>query len=237
MSSNELIILKELKEILISDNPKDKNIVSLYDLSKLMNLKYEEYNKLIKRCKKYIEDKYENVKLNNFDYKKSALILEINSKDYTSNHLVAFTKQNDEFTFKSKNNNFDSILSLLKNDLIIMYDEFMKFHEYMTNEVYFKKSSNCSFEFTIYNYCIFINYRNDLGLLDNFDITYYNRNDYYEYDSNSNSISNLIIGNEDKIFKKIFINIKDCPKWSRDILYNFRNMQLNNVKEKNLKIN
>ena len=76
-----------------------------------------------------------------------------------------------------------------------------------------------------------------MGLLDNFDITYYNRNDYYEYDSNSNSISNLIIGNEDKIFKKIFINIKDCPKWSRDILYNFRNMQLNNVKEKNLKIN
>ena len=69
-----------------------------------MNLKYEEYNKLIKRCKKYIEDKYENVKLNNFDYKKSALILEINSKDYTSNHLVAFTKQNDDYIFQSKSN-------------------------------------------------------------------------------------------------------------------------------------
>ena len=236
MSSNELIILKELEKILISDNPKDLDVVSLYDLSKLMNLKYQEYDKLMKRYKNYIEDKYENIRLNSFDYKKNALILIIKSKEKSINQLVAFTKQNDDYIFQSKNNNFDSILSLIKNDLIVIYDGLMKFHEFMTNEVYFKKSINSAFEFTSYNSCVFINYRNDSELLEDFDITYYNKNDYYEYESNSKDISNIITGNEDKIFKKIFINIKDCPKWSRDILYNYRKMQLNKEKTKNLKI-
>ena len=236
MSSNELIILKELEKILISDNPKDLDVVSLYDLSKLMNLKYQEYDKLMKRYKNYIEDKYENIRLNSFDYKKNALILIIKSKEKSINQLVAFTKQNDDYIFQSKNNNFDSILSLIKNDLIVIYDGLMKFHEFMTNEVYFKKSINSAFEFTSYNSCVFINYRNDSELLEDFDITYYNKNDYYEYESNSKDISNIITGNEDKIFKKIFVNIKDCPKWSRDILYNYRKMQLNKEKTKNLKI-
>ena len=234
MSSNELIILKELEEVLISDNPNDLDVVSLYDLSKLMNLKYQEYDKLIKRLKKYIEDKYSDIRLNSFDYKKDVLILEIKSKDKSTNQLVAFTKQDDDYIFQSKNN--DNILSLIKNDLIVIYDELIKFREFMTNEIYFKKSVNSSFEFTSYNSCIFINYRNDSELLEDFDITYYNKNDYYEHESNSKDISNLITGNEDKIFKKIFVNIKDCPKWSRDILYNYRKMQLNNEKTKNLKI-
>ena len=237
MSSNELIILKELEKVLISDNPKDLDVVSLYDLSKLMNLKYQEYDKLMKRYKNYIEDKYENIRLNSFDYKKSALILIIKSKEKSINQLVAFTKQNDDYIFQTRNNNFDNILPLIKNDLIVIYDELMKFHELMTNEVYFKKSINSAFEFTSYNSCIFINYRNDSELLEDFDITYYIKNDYYEYESNSKDILNIIAGNEDRIFKKIFINIKDCPKWSRDILYNYRKMQSNKEKTKNLKIN
>lgn len=237
MSSNELIILKELEKVLISDKPNDLDVVSLYNLSKLMNLKYQEYDKLMKRYKKYIEDNYKDIRLNSFDYKKNALILALKSKEESINQFVAFTKQNDDYIFQSKSNNFDSILSLIKNDLIVIYDELMKFHGFMTNEVYFKKSINSDFEFTSYNSCIFINYRNDSELLEDFDITYYNKNDYYEYESISKDISNIITGNEDKIFKKVFVNIKDCPKWSRDILYNYRKMQLNKEKTKNLKIN
>ena len=151
--------------------------------------------------------------------------------------MVVFTKQNDDYIFQSKNNNFDNVLSLIRNDLIVMYDELIKFHEFMTDEVYFKKSVNSSFEFTIYNSCVFINYRNSIGLLENFNITYYNKNNSFEYYTNKKNILNIISDNEEQIFKKIFINIEDCPKWSRDILYNFRNMQLNKEKIKNLKIN
>ena len=48
----------------------------------------------------------------------------------------------------------------------------------------------------------------------------------YNYKCNSQMVSSAIYGNEDKIFKKIFIKIEDCPKWSREALYELRNNQL-----------
>ena len=113
----------------------------------------------------------------------------------------------------------------------------MTFYDFMTDQIYFKKTVNSKFEFTVYNACMFICYRNDLGLLDDFDLTYYNKKDIYEYYSNSKEIINLVKGNEDTLYKKIFVKIEDCPKWSRDILYNKRHEQIDKNKVKNLRIN
>ena len=57
MSINELVILKELKKLLTSAESKSLDVVSLNDISKLMNLKYKEYNTLIKRFQNYLEEK------------------------------------------------------------------------------------------------------------------------------------------------------------------------------------
>ena len=240
MSSNELVILNELKKILVTDiNKKNNNVVSLYDLSKLMNSKHIEYDNLTKKYQDYLSKKVSNdvsVKIYNFNYKKEALLLEVKLKNIDKNHIVAFTKQNNTFGIQSKDNSFDNVLMPLKNDLKDIYKKFMKFYEFMTEDVYFKKTINSKFEFTVYNSCLFINYRNDLGLLENFDITYYNKNNNYEYDTNSNDILAIIKDNEDEIFKKIYVNIKDCPKWSRETLHNIRREQLENSKQKNLRI-
>lgn len=61
-----------------------------------------------------------------------------------------------------------------------------------------------------------------------FELSYGNRflydYKYYHY-CNSNTIINAINGNEDKIFKKVFIKINDCPKWSQSDLYKIRQKQ------------
>ena len=239
MKNSELVILKELKNVLEQEKSSDDSIITLKDLSKLMNSKHLEYNNLVQEYNKYFKEKIGSdldIKCN-FNYTKEALILKIKSKTDKYYKTLIFTIENNNIVLQSKNSEFDNKLLVLKNNILKIYNEFMKFYDFMTDEVYFKNTINSKFEFTVYNSCIFINYRNDIGLLDKFDITYYSNNNIYEYDSGSEDITNLITNNEDKIFNNIYIDIKDCPKWSRDVLYKTRKEQLVHNKTKNLRIN
>ena len=49
---------------------------------------------------------------------------------------------------------------------------------------------------------------------------------------NSHEISNIVCGQENEIFKKLFVRIDDCPYWSRESLYEIRKKQLDEEKQK-----
>ena len=50
--------------------------------------------------------------------------------------------------------------------------------------------------------------------------------DEFDYVCNSNNIINEIEGNENELFKRIFVKINDCPEWMRLELYEIRQKQL-----------
>lgn len=56
-------------------------------------------------------------------------------------------------------------------------------------------------------------------------VLYANHNGYY-YDCKFSDVTRVIKGNEDEVFKSIFIRIDDCPEWSRPILWENRKSQL-----------
>ena len=49
---------------------------------------------------------------------------------------------------------------------------------------------------------------------------------------NSHEILNVVCGQENEIFKKLFVRIDDCPYWSRESLYEIRKKQLDEEKQK-----
>ena len=219
--------------------PDDENIVSLYDLGKLMNYKYTEYNNLIKKYQDYIQNKinqiYPNdirIKLHNFNYKKQVLIISCRSKNSEEETMIFTKSKDEELVLNCKKTELSNkIISVLEADILDIYDKFMEYNEFMTEYVYYKKIINSNFEFTVYDTCIFMTYKNNIGLLDNFDLTYYNKDNSYEIDTTYKNIYDLVNDNEEKIFKNLYINIKDCPEWSRKFLHNIEN----NSKCKNLR--
>ena len=53
----------------------------------------------------------------------------------------------------------------------------------------------------------------------------------YQYNCNSNLIINTIKGKETEFLKRIYINIKDCPKWTQQILQETRKQELLMIEE------
>ena len=56
-------------------------------------------------------------------------------------------------------------------------------------------------------------------MYDNFRLDSLSYKDKYLFDCNSGIVLSAIKDNEDKIFKKVYVNINDCPEWSRTYLY------------------
>ena len=69
-----------------------------------------------------------------------------------------------------------------------------------------------------------------------FKLTSYSYNNKYDYDCNSNTVISTIQGKEDELFKRIFVKINDCPKWSQQLLYQIRQKQLKDELKKEKKL-
>ena len=84
--------------------------------------------------------------------------------------------------------------------------------------------------------------KNDIGIMDKKNISnsfwvskmIYNNN--YDYKCNSNAIINALKGNEEVLFKRIYINISDCPKWMHEELSILRYNELKSEEDKKRKI-
>lgn len=244
--TNSAQILEEIDNILNQEKIKDTDCISLYDISKLIKSYSDNYE--------YIKDRYENyfddvlydeyydssIIVYDFDYKKSELTIgfQYSSDNYDK---IIFTKQNEDlFIVKSESIHSQEILEFIGNGLSEVYDELIKFKDFINERNYQIKPVNSNFILDITCYGISLYTQKDTYYVFNkeFEISYSNYKNEYKYKCNSLSILNELKGKENEIFKRIFIKIDDCPNWTKQTLYETRQKQLEEEKrleEKQLK--
>jgi len=222
-------ILEEIKNILTQEVNIDPNNISLYDVSKLMKEKNFEYEHIIDSYEENMEYMLENkygrgyIKISDFSYKKNELEIKVTIGYLDTSHKIVFSKKDgDLYIVSSKTIHGQDILILLGNELSKIYDKLLEYKEYKTTGFLNPISINSNFkiDLNIYHTSIFNEYKRE------FDISSYSYKDGYDYTCNSNNIINVTKGNEDELFKRIFVRIEDCPEWTRNILYERRKNQL-----------
>lgn len=214
-------ILKELKLILEQENNNDEYSISIYDLVTLIREKY-------RKCK-FLDDelRYSIRRLADLD----TLFLDVDYDCKNRQLIISYhcdkmflTKQNDDLILV-KSEYFDAmdILGKCGDEISKIYDTFIKdisFYDYIN----YIKSVNSNFIIDSDKYKINIKYN------DFFEISALIYKDEYDYDCNSNNITSVWRNNEDKILKKIFVKIDDCPEWTHEILYEIRKKQVKKQK-------
>lgn len=229
-------ILEQIKSLLVVENNKDCNCISLYDVSKLLttfNNQYDEIKRIYKKIFNYIlnlkfKDLVSLIDLE-FDYKNNELCIKF--KYNTSNYeMIHFSKKNGAlYVVKSESLYANDILKALYTHLSNFYDVLMKFSGYKNyfNGSYNIKSVNSEFDVNINSYGVSIyiisanNYFNK-----NFELFSPSYANEYLCKCSLGTITSEIRGIESKLFKKIFVKISDCPVWSQVTLYEIRKNQL-----------
>lgn len=235
-------ILQEIKRILTSDENKDYDCISLYDVYKLIRKIYKEqikkedyYMDIIEKNYEYyhtcdIYDMYDIYSLIlTFDYDKDELEISADDKPIT------FSKNYGELYLKSDESNTSlgkELLMEFRDVLSAAYDELLIYKNIERDDSYVKPldsmlsayiSSSVVRVYTRYhvkNCYIDLVKCSDLGKKECFVFC------------NLHDISNIVCGQENEIFKKLFVRIDDCPYWSRESLYEIRKKQLGEEKQK-----
>ena len=119
------------------------------------------------------------------------------------------------------------ILETVGTELSQLYDEFIKYSSYKKDYIFRVKPVNSNFlvNMTPNGVGIGVLVPNRILTYD-FKLDFYSVTNRYGYDCNSNTIIEAVKGNEDEIFKRIFVKIEDCPKWCQEELYEIRKNQL-----------
>ena len=232
--------LTEIKDILNSDINTDSNCISLYDVSNLISNTSDRIDEIKLSCIEEIESysPYSNLHLHiEFCYDKNELTIKYNHPQ-SCNTTIIFTKKDDDMFIK-ESDNFDNALYIFKKlskEITKLYNELEKHKYFYTQKKEDLHAVNSNFSVNINHKEITISTDTKINESD-FLITVENQK-YGNYDikCNSNNILNIITGQADKIFKRIFIKISDCPEWSQPLLREFRQKQLkkDNIKRKAL---
>lgn len=226
-------IIEEINRLLVSKDNKENNNISLYEIVKLMKEELKKYDRMIKSYESYfsnfINSKYNcncNVIIQGFDYSKNEL--KISLLYYNDWFNVTFSK-NDRILYikESTSHKIKNILLELKTEIAKLYDEFFKYTEYFEQETYNVRSANSKFLINISRHRISIfNKQKTNNLNKYFELYLTSDTEVYNLNCSSNNILCSLQEKEKRIFQKIFVKIKDCPKWTHEKLYKIREKQL-----------
>lgn len=169
-----------------------------------------------------------SIVLDSFDYNNKKLKIRFrysSSSDYKE--IVFEKKDGDLYISESKSCWANKVFNAICTELSRLYDEFMKYSAYKKEYCYEINPVNSNFIVDItkngiklYNQSSTSKYTYD------FEVNFQTFNNKYNYHCNSSTVISTFKDNEDEIFKRIFVKISDCPKWSQSILYERRQKQL-----------
>lgn len=226
-------ILEGIKKILSSKLNENSDCISLYDISKLIERKYQnfdEYESQIEsQIKNIMREKYPEciISILGLNNEKNELKIGFNKKGFRPDGYedIIFSKKDDDLYLKRSESNIgEEILYEAGNILSELYDELLKYEGLWTQRKYDIIVQNSIFLVDISDHHVSFFVQN-LEFELSYDKSFLYGYKYY-YNCNSNTIINAIKGNEDKIFKKVFVKINDCPKWSQSDLYKIKQKQL-----------
>lgn len=232
------LILEAIKKVLVTEKNIDSNCISLYDVSELMKSKQREYDELKETYQSklgdIVESKYPKSLfcVHDFDYEKNELNIGFRRHLFSGDwkHMEFSKKDGDLYGKKSDSVYANEILALLGNDLSKLYDEFMDYSKFKQQYSYRIRSTNLAFLVNISSRGLSgVEVCHEISrnfFVEDFKLSSYLHENGYECNCNSNNVLNVIRGNEEEIFKKIFVRIYDCPEWSRETLYEIRKNQI-----------
>ena len=231
-------ILEEFKNILTSEKNINNDCISLYELSSVMNLLKEEYDKTIKSYKDNLDDlvylnfgKYSSIILYGFNFSKNELKIGFSlNSNQDFNDIVLSKIQGDLYIKKTNSYSAKKVLASIGGVLSNIYDEYLKHPEY-ENFYSIIKPVNSNFLVRIRQngISIFINSLENKYIKD-FELSFNYNN--YEYDCNSYDIISTFKDNEEEIFKLIFVKIKELPEFLQSSIFEIRQKQLEEINQK-----
>jgi len=227
-------ILEEIKKILTSNKIKNSDCVSIYDVLVLTTKMYNNYEELFEKYNERIRPlikqefgNYANIGIYNFDYDNNELRIGFTHSGDSYDKITFKKNDNDLFISETETYRAKEILETVGTELSQLYDEFIKYSPYKNDYIFKVKPVNSNFLVDMSPNMV------EIGiLLPNHILTYEFKlwfscaMNKYRYDCNSNAIIEAVKGNEDEIFKRIFVKIEDCPKWCQEELYEIRKNQL-----------
>ena len=233
------IIIDEINKILKQDINMDSSCISLYDVFNLIKDKYYEYNSLRNDYGNIFEHLlYDDfgktyINIDDFDYEKNYLTISISMWD--GQYRIIFSKKdNDLYIVLSQICDKEKLMILIGNKVSEVYDKFMELKAYQEQYSSNIRLSNSNFKTNIYPWCVEIFVTSDFNRYRNiFNMLLFVSSKRVKYEEcNSLNLLNYLKNNEDEILRKMFVDIKYCPEWSRDALTKIREQQINDEKKK-----
>ena len=238
--NSKVEILEEVKKVLLSQENKDNNCISLYDVFIVLENFSDEYHRRKKEYENSLDyavknkiDYHSSVRLSNINFRKKTI--EIAFSYYRHFDNIYFTKQNgDLYITKSESAFTNEVFSALSSILSEMYDElstkYVDYQDYKYDKENIKPvNSNFNINIDCYGIEITDKYSKELLVANS-----YKGN--YELKCNSSIVNEAFNGKESEILKKIFVKISDCPEWSQAMLYEMRQKQLAKEQKKDFSI-
>lgn len=221
-------LLREVKKVLEQEKCKDESSISLYDLSKLMEKKRdrdfkirEELCSKITNCSRvcFLADSME--------------VLIVYHNSIGKDEKVYFKKIDgdliivNKFIYHPISYTARYLLHEYGNEISGFYDKCIENLNYYRYAMRWNNPKSVNSNFSV----IIDNAYKDVTISDsneNFFSLRASSSLSYDYDCNcnSNNIIDIIRGNEDELFKRIFVKISDCPEWTHEDLYGIRKEQL-----------
>jgi len=231
----EIKMLNEMKDLLVKECCKDKDCISLYDVLTVVKNRRNKYDDFKWNFLKYIAEKMgvsfltiSPYSIYDFDFKNNELNIGYNFKDDAT-----FTKVDGDLIIKSSETfKAQELLSKCGEKISDYYDSCLQYQSLFMQCSKDIQSVNSDFLVDIDAKEISISSKFEkMGHTYDFKLSINFIYGEYEYKCMSNTVISAFRNNEDEIFKRIFVRIEDCPKWTWFLLYELRKEQL----EKNAK--
>lgn len=195
-----------------------------------MNSRKNEYNNLkdsLKHCLDYrMEDYYarhfNHYTVLDFDYISGVLPIEYWSGVKFNNYFV---KRNGDLVTREDSSYRDKdMLAMCGNEISSYYDRVLGFKDLFEQCEEKINSSNSKFNVDINKDEVAIVVGTKFG--GNFRLSSQMNENDYKYSCSSNDVINVFRNREEEIFKRIFVEIDDCPLWMQSMLYELREKQV-----------
>lgn len=229
-------ILKEVKDILQSDKNMNNNCISLCDMVNVLKDKCNlDINKIMFEYKTKMDSRIKNEIgyegwIYGFNFEKKLLQIGVKPFGDSAYYDIWFSKKDDDlYVVSSDTCHSNEILYAVGDILSELYDKLIKTYSFNYLSHYEIESVNSSFKVLISKTGVDILFikRNLFGkVIDKFELRYLINCSKYDFYCNSNEVMSTLKGKEDEIFKSIFVNILDCPRWIRTDLTKYRLKQL-----------
>lgn len=225
----EIKMLNEIKNILIHESCGDRDCVSLYDVLMIVKSRRNKYDVSKRSLKKHIDKKmgwtsssFYSCYVSDFDFKDSELKIGFDFK------YVTFTKVDGDLVIKSSDTCLaQELLSKCGEKISDYYDSCFRYQSLFMQSSKNIKSVNSNFLIDINDMEVSVSSNiEEMGHIHFFKLFKNFKYNEYEYVCNSNTIVSAFRNNEAEIFKRIFVRIEDCPKWTTFLLYEIRKEQL-----------